>query len=61
MHPCPQRLNYAKVKQMEEINHNRISFLVETKGSSFGWGSKCNPCATSSAALICHQARGCGT
>lgn len=34
-----------------------LPFLVETKGTSFAFGSNYNPCRASSAALICHQAR----
>lgn len=34
-----------------------VPFLVETKGTSFAFGSNYNPCCASSAALICHQAR----
>lgn len=34
-----------------------VPFLVETKGTSFAFGSNYNPCRASSAALICHQAR----
>lgn len=34
-----------------------LPFLVETKGTSFAFGSNYNPWRASSAALICHQAR----
>lgn len=50
---------WVKAQQIQPINPNQF-FIIKTKGTfqsqrSFGLSYKC--CCTSSAALICHQAR----